>query len=361
MLIRSNQRAPRKRRLAELLALSTLSMALLFMISACTKEEVLVPVDETLVPSESGHTKAAPASKQLLAYGFQLSLGSTVGPDGALYIPEGITGEISRVDVHTGDVSTFASDLPAMLPWVGIGGPVDVVFRDGVAYALVSLVSPYVGGTETTGIYRIDGSNNNTPIADIATFNVNHQPPEDIDVFVPSGVLYAIEAYRDGFLVTDGHLNRVLYVTLDGDITILRQFDNIVPTGLDLSGNKVYMAEAGPSPHDPEVGKVVSFVHASPKVKDVASGAPLLVDVEFGFAQRLFALSQGTWHGTTPGDPADEYSGSLVRVNPDGTFTTIIDELNRPTSLEFIRNTAYIVTLTGEVWSVENVKSEVPF
>ena len=344
----------RRVRVPKMLALCTLLSVLIVGFEGCTKEEITLP-------EESGHTKAAPASKQLLADGLQLSLGSTVGPDGNLYIPEGVTGEISRVDVHTGDVSTFASGLPAMLPLVGIGGPVDVVFRDGNAYALVSLVSPYVGGTETTGIYRIDGPSSNTPIADIGTFNVNHQPPEDIDVFVPSGVLYAIEAYRNGFLVTDGHLNRVLYVTLDGEITILRQFENIVPTGLDLSGNKIYMAEAGPSPHDPETGKLVSFVHASPHVKEVASGAPLLVDVEFGFAQRLFALSQGTWHGTAPGDPADENSGSLVQVNPDGTFTTICDMLNLPTSLEFIRNTAYIVTLTGEVWSVENVKSEVPF
>ena len=57
------------------------------------------------------------------------------------------------------------------------------------------------------------------------------------------------------------------------------------------------MAEAGPVPHLPEDGKVVSFKAVvqpkSPRATEVASGAPLLVDVEFGRGRDLFALSQG--------------------------------------------------------------------
>jgi len=341
-----------------MLALGTLLSVLLTGLAGCDKEELSVS-EEIPVSENPGHTKAAPAAKQLIANGLQGTLGSTVGPDGNLYIPEGVTGEISRVDVSTGDVSTFATGLPALLPAIGIGGPVDVVFRGETAYALVSLVGPDVGGTEVVGIYRIDGPSSNTLIADIGTFNTNHPP--SLDFFIPSGVLYAIEDYRNGFLVTDGHLNRVLYVTLDGDISIVKSFEDIVPTGLALSGNKIYMAEAGPTPHHPEDGKLVSFVPTSPKIKTVASGAPLLVDVEFGFAHRLYALAQGIWNGVADGMPADPNTGSLVMVNPDGTFTTIADELDRPTSMEFIRNTAYIITLTGEVWSIEKIKSEVPF
>jgi hypothetical protein len=29
--------------------------------------------------------------------------------------------------------------------------------------------------------------------------------------------------------------------------------------------------------------------------------------------------------------------------------------LDRPTSLEFIGNTAYVVTLTGEIWKIDGV------
>jgi hypothetical protein len=62
------------------------------------------------------------------------------------------------------------------------------------------------------------------------------------------------KTYRGGFLVTDGHLNRVLRVTLDGEVTVLIAFDDIVPTGLAVSGNTIYMAEAGPVPHQPQDG-----------------------------------------------------------------------------------------------------------
>ena len=45
----------------------------------------------------------------------------------------------------------------------------------------------------------------------------------------------------------------------------------------------------------------------------------------------------------------------LVRVNADGTFSVVTTGLDRPTSLEFIGTTAYIVTLTGEIWTIDNV------
>ena len=44
-----------------------------------------------------------------------------------------------------------------------------------------------------------------------------------------------------------------------------------------------------------------------------------------------------------------------MKVNADGTITEIAGGLDRPTSLEFIQNTAYVITLTGNVWAIENV------
>lgn len=297
---------------------------------------------------------SVPGPPQLLVSGLQGTLGSTIGPGGDLFVPEGAVGTISRINPRTGEKTTFASGLPPLIPAVGIGGVVDVAFIGGKAYALVTLVSPDVGGNDVDGIYRIDGPNNYTVIADIGTYNIAH-PPTGFDFFVPTGVLYSIQTYRGGFLVTDGHLNRVLRVNRHGKISIFRAFDDIVPTGLTVKGNHVYMAEAGPVPHLPENGKVVSFSPNSPMVTSVASGAPLLVDVEFGRGQTLFALSQGTFGGGPPGSPALPNTGSLVRVNKDGTFKVITENLNLPTSLEFIGNTAYIVTLTGEIWTIDNV------
>ena len=136
---------------------------------------------------------------------------------------------------------------------------------------------------------------------------------------------------------------------------MFREFNDIVPTGLAVRGNLVYMSEAGPVPHLPENGKVVSFGPNSPTVTNIASGAPLLVDVEFGRGQMLFALSQGNFSDDPASSPALPNTGSLVRVNDNGTFSVIADGLDRPTSLEIIGNTAYIISLTGEIWTVDNI------
>jgi sugar lactone lactonase YvrE len=138
---------------------------------------IITPSAATAAPPCEG-----PTVTRLVTGLVQGAKGSTIGPDGALYVTEGAAGRISRVDPLTGEKTTFASGLPP---------------------AILS------------------------------------------------------QTYRGGFLVTDGHHNRVLRVTLDGEVTELIQFDNIVPTGLAVRGNTVYMAEAGPVPHLPQNGKVV--------------------------------------------------------------------------------------------------------
>src|SRR6266566_506757 len=289
-----------------------------------------------------------------LVTGLQGAMGSTIGPDGALYVTEGAVGRISRVDPQTGEKTTFASCLPRSI--IGIGGAIDVAFIDNIAYALVTLVGSQFGTSDVVGIYRVDGPHSFTVVADIGAFNLANPPTIPFQIAVPTGLQFALQTYRGGFLVTDGHLNRVLRVTLDGEVTVLIAFDNIVPTGLEVRGNRVYMAEAGPVPHLPQDGKVVSFEPRLPTATVVASGAPLLVDVEFGPGNGLYALSQGDWSGGDPGSPALPNTGALVKVNGDGTFTVITEPLDRPTSLEFIGNTAYVVNLTGEIWKIDGVR-----
>jgi sugar lactone lactonase YvrE len=291
------------------------------------------------------------ATAHLLVTGLQGGSGSTIGPDRALYVTESAAGRITRVDPRTGATTTYASGLPKSI--IGLGGAMDIAFIGRTAYVLVTLVGPDVGGSDVVGIYRVDGPDSFTVVADIGEFAINNPPATPFDV--PTGVQYALEPYRGGFLVTDGHHNRVLRVTLDGEISELIAFGNIVPTGLEVRGKTIYMAEAGPVPHVPETGKVVAFRPTSTTVREVASGSPLLVDVEFGRGGRLYALSQGIFGGGPAGAPALPNTGALVKVNRDGTFTVVIDGLNQPTSLEFIGNTAYVVTLGGEIWKIKGV------
>jgi hypothetical protein len=304
----------------------------------------------------AGTVAAMPAASQSLnvsrlVSGLEGGSGSTVGPAGDLYVTEGAAGRISRVDPETGEITTFATGLPLRV--APIGGAIDIAFIGKTAYVLVTLVGEDVGGSDVVGIYRVDGPNTFTVIADIGQFALDNPPDTTFDV--PTGVQYALEPYRGGFLVTDGHHNRVLSVTLDGEVGVYLAFDNIVPTGLAARGNTVYMAEAGPVPHLPENGKVVAIDGKTLSVTEVAAGAPLVVDVEFGRGRRLYALAQGEFSGGPAGAPALPDTGALVEVNADGTFTVLVDRLNQPTSLEFIGNTAYVVTLSGEIWKVEDV------
>jgi sugar lactone lactonase YvrE len=315
----------------------------------------------TVVPlmalSVAGAAIAAPSSTgdptQILTAGLQGSLGSAIGPDGALYVTEAVAGRVSRVDLRTGRTSTYASGLPRrVLP--GIGGAMDIAFLRGRAYVLVTLVSPDVGGTAIDGVYRVDGPQTATVVADIGEWSMAHPPVPPF--FIPTGVQYAMQPYRDGFLVTDGHHNRILGISRRGDVTEVFAFPNIVPTGLATRGNTIFVAEAGPAPHLPQDGKVAAVTTRRHPARVVASGAPLLVDVEFGTHHRLYALSQGHFTpGQAEGSPADPNTGGLYRANANGTLTPVAAGLDQPTSLEIIGDTAYIVTLTGDVVMIHHI------
>ena len=320
---------------------------------------MIVPLAASAAPPA-----AQPGAPELLAAlpGGAAS-GSAIGPGGALYVPQPAAGEIWRVDPKNGDRSLFASGLPRRFAGLPFGGVMDVAFYGSTAYALVSVVGAVFPDDllachpNLIGVYRVNGPSSSTLVADIGSFACDN-PPTGFPFLVPTGVQYALEPFRGGFLVTDGHHNRVYRVLLDGTVTQMIQFGDVVPTGLAVSGNTIYMAEAGPVPHLPQSGKIVSFEPGSSTATEVASGARLAVDVEIGRGRTLFALSQGFFPCTDPscaGMPADHDTGALLRANANGTMTTIADELDQPSSLEIIGNTAYVITLDGEIWTIDNV------
>jgi hypothetical protein len=234
----------------------------------------------------------------------------------------------------------------------------DVAFIGDTAYALVTVVSdPLLDGSAPDGIYRIDGPHSCSLVADIGAWSMAHLPTgRGFDFLLTTGVQYALQPWRGGFLVTDGHHNRVLDVSRDGSISELKGFGDVVPTGLAVHGDTIYMAEAGPiEGGGPEIGKIVAIDPRSGAVSDVAASGPLMVDVEGGRGQTLFGLAQGTHSNTSAGSPADPNTGELLQVDGHGGFSVVASGLDRPTSLEIIGNTAYIVSLTGQIWVVDDI------
>jgi hypothetical protein len=302
----------------------------------------------------------SPVVTPLATFGSGLGSGSTIGPDGALYVTDGNAGAVWRIDRRTGAVSLFADGLPPQV--LGIGGAMDVAFIGHTAYVLVTMVGGDIVGGEhfgdaTDGIYRLNRDGSFTVIADIGAFSAANPPATDD--FITTGVQYAMQPIHRGFLVTDGHHNRVLRVALDGDVSELVTFGNIVPTGLDVSGNTVYLSRLGPIPHVPEDGRILSFTTRGQALREVARGASMTVDVELGRHHTVYALSQGNWNGEGEGSPAFPDSGRLVRAE-HGNLEPLHDAagnelvLDRPTSFELVGDTAYVVSLAGNVVKVDN-------
>src|SRR4051794_16954211 len=82
----------------------------------------------TFVPQvEALEGREVPAG--VLASGLDGLFGSTVGPDGNLYVTEQIAGRVSRINPTTGQRTTFATGLPNDSPYAPLaGGAVDVAF-----------------------------------------------------------------------------------------------------------------------------------------------------------------------------------------------------------------------------------------
>ncbi|WP_432886987.1 ScyD/ScyE family protein [Kribbella sp. CA-245084] len=323
-------------------------------------------VTGVIAPTASAHDRRGPVVTQLASFGNGGSVtGSTIGPDGALYVTDGNAGSVLRIDRRSGRVTTYATGLPRKaLPPGAIGGPVDIAFVGRTAYVLVTLVSgklagaPFGNSADKNGIYRLERNGGFRVVADIGKWSVDNPPAPAF--FIDTGVQYAMEPYHGGFLVTDGHHNRVLHVTRHGGISEVATFGNVVPTGLEVTNSRVFITLAGPNPHRPEDGKVLALRRGSPP-REVASGASLLIDVERGPGGRLYALSQGQWDGVGEGSPALPNTGRLVVVQDDGSLAPVVDRhgrelvLDRPTSMEFVGDTAYVVSVVGGVYKIDNL------
>jgi hypothetical protein len=165
-----------------------------------------------------------------------------------------------------------------------------------------------------------------------------------------------MQPYRNGFLVTDGHHNRVLRVRLSGAISVFSDFNaDVVPTGLDRIGRAVLVGQAGPVPHVPSTGRVVAICRPGGEAAEVAVGAPLLVDVEVR-RHTVYGLAQGYWpyegQPDHEGYPAAPDTGLLMRADRHGQFRAVASRLDRPTSFELIGNRAFVITLTGKVLKI---------
>ena len=179
----------------------------------------------------------------------------------------------------------------------------DVAFIGHRAYVLVTAAGDDFGFPDAVmGIYRLKRDGTFSVFADLGTWSAAH-PPADPDWIAAQGLQYSLDVWRDGFVVADAHLGRLIRVDSRGRISELVAFPstNSVPTGLEVAHGKVFVATAGPIPHLPS-DSAINAVRRDGSTKvvgkwaaDYAGDRGLIVDVEKGRHHRLYGLLQGHW------------------------------------------------------------------
>ena len=180
---------------------------------------------------------SSPPDVTLFVSGMASGWAAPSDPDGDLLVTEAVTGRVLRVDPKNGDVSTFASGLPIRI--VGTGGAMDyrIHRRNGVRPRRHAR-RPRRWWRRRSG--RLSGRRSGQLHCHLRTSGSSRWPIRRAhrSLCRTSGVQYAIENYHGGFLVTDGHHNRVLHVGhRDGEVTESIALGNIVPTAWPSSGN----------------------------------------------------------------------------------------------------------------------------
>ena len=334
-------------------------------------------------------TTAKEEDKVVIAGELMNPRGLTLGPDGMLYVAEagnggdidlgeagnaGLSGQITKIDPATGTKTVVADNLPSNVLDATINdgvGPSDVAFIGSKLYYLQTHGGEAYGFPDTpTGIYEVKSDGTTQLVANIGDFNLANLPPSVEDGSQPDnepgGNLYSMVVRNNAFYVVDANYNRVLRATTTGDVEIIAQFpDHPVPTGIAFrdSGGPFYVSTLGVFPFADEDGQVFSVTNSGTIAK-VGGGIGSLVDIEAGPGDNLYALAFATQNPS--GDPApwNFFSGSIGKVNADGTITRVVDGLSFPGAIIFEGDTAYITNnglsalAPGEILRIDNFSSQ---
>ncbi len=312
---------------------------------------------------------ALPANVQIVATGLNQPRKLVIGPDGNLLVTEAGTNEvptgctdgaepacanpsgaIARV-TPSGQVSTVVGNLPSINGGPGspgASGPSGITIVNGQIQFLTQnsgidqttgaqtygaagtllgslLSAPLAGGAPTAEAYLGTYEAQNNP--DHGAGSGPGNPPIDSDP-------YGITPYAGGLAIADAAANDVLLYK-NGTLSTLAVLPLVtetvsgspvqaqaVPTSLAVGPDgALYIGELGGAPNN--VGAASVYRYANGQLTQYQSGFTMIGDIAFDQAGRLLVLEmdQAGFADTDPGGMPTP--GALIRVNADGTRTTL--------------------------------------
>lgn len=323
---------------------------------------------------------AASAAPTVIASGLDNPRGLAFGADGTLYVAEagrggsgpcftnsepnyvcfGTTGAITQV--RDGAQSRLVTGLPSLAVAGGGGatGPNDVSLLGNGAIAVTlglgappATVAPggLLAGTGLGSVIRLQGHSGDwRPLADVAAYEASANPDgTDLDTN-PYGLL----ALPGRTIVADAGGNSVLEVSASGKVSTVAAFPqtpftvpfpgsmDAVPTAVAKGPDgALYIGQLTGFPF-PVGGSTVWRVGPS-GLEPFRTGFTNVVDIVFGPNGSLYVVEIDSAGLATP--PAHPPVGSLIRVAPDGTRTTVATGLFAPGGVAFGPDGAPYVTV----------------